>query len=301
MDVLRTPDARFNDLPDFPYEPRYVDAQVPGCPPVRMHYVEAGAADGPSPVVLLHGEPTWSFLYHSMIPPLADAGQRVLAPDLIGFGRSDKPSRISDHTYARHVAWVRSWWEQLDLTDVTLVVQDWGALIGLRLAAEMGDRVGRIFVANGFLPTATQPAPAAFKAWRAFARSTPVFNCGFIVQRATVNPVSEAHVAAYNAPFPNRSFQAGPRAMPRLVPTEEDNPATPANRAAWEKLGAWDKPFLCVFGKDDPILGKGDKPLIAHIPGAQGQPHERIRGGHFIQQDAGPELAERLLAWTRSL
>jgi haloalkane dehalogenase len=247
--------------------------------------------------VLLHGEPTWSYLYNTMIPPLVDAGHRVLAPDLIGFGRSDKPTKISDHSYARHVAWVRSWWEQLDLTDVTLVVQDWGSLIGLRLAGEMGERIGRIFVANGFLPTATTDPPAAFKAWREFARWTPVFNCGFLVGRATVNDHPADVLDAYNAPFPSRKYQAGPRAMPRLVPTEEDDVATAANRAAWDELSRWEKPFVCVFGKNDPILGTADKPLIAHVPGAADQPHERIRGGHFIQQDAGPELAERLIGW----
>jgi haloalkane dehalogenase len=297
MKLLRTPDSRFENLPDFPYEPRYVDVQGPEGPPIRMHYVDVGPTDGPT-IVLLHGEPTWAYLYHSMIPPLADAGFRVLVPDLIGFGRSDKPSKISDYTYARHVAWVRSWWEELDLTDVTLFGQDWGSLIGLRLAAEMGDRIGRIAIANGFLPTATRPAPAAFKTWRAFARWTPVFNCGFIVQRATVNPITSAQQAAYNAPFPNRRYQAGPRAFPRLVPTTENDPATAANRAAWDALGTWEKPFLCVFGKNDPILGRGDRPLIEHVPGAAGQPHDRIRGGHFIQEDAGGELAARLIAWS---
>ncbi|MFL6089375.1 MAG: haloalkane dehalogenase [Aeromicrobium sp.] len=296
MELIRTPEARFEHLPDFAYEPQYVDVTAPDCPPIRMHYVDAGDPAG-SPVVLLHGEPTWSYLYHSMIPPLADAGHRVLAPDLVGFGRSDKPTKISDHSYARHVAWVRSWWEQLDLTDVTLVIQDWGSLIGLRLAGEMGDRIGRIFVANGFLPTATTAVPLAFRAWRTFARWTPIFDCGFLVQRATVDQVPAGQVEAYNAPFPNSSFQAGPRAMPQLVPTTETNPATAANRAAWAELGRWQKPFLCVFGKNDPILGAADQPLIEHVPGAAGQPHARIRGGHFIQQDAGPELAKHLLAW----
>src|SRR4051794_28598403 len=200
MELLRTPEHLFDHLPEFPFPPRYVDVQAPECPPIRMHYVDEGGtgARATSPVVLLHGEPTWSYLYHSMIPPLVDAGMRVLAPDLVGFGRSDKPAKVSGHTYARHVAWIRSWWEQLDLTDVTLVVQDWGSLIGLRLAGEMGDRIGRIFVANGFLPTATTSVPLAFRAWRTFARWTPVFDCGFLVQRATVNDVPAEQRDAYN-------------------------------------------------------------------------------------------------------
>ena len=296
MEILRTPDARFAGLEGYPFEPHYLDVTAPGVAPLRMHYVDEGPRDG-APVLLLHGEPTWSYLYRSMIEPLTAAGRRVLAPDLIGFGRSDKPAAIGDYTYQRHVEWITSWLNQLDLRGVTAVVQDWGSLIGLRVAAENPDRFSHLFIANGFLSTADRPAPPAFRLWRAFARYTPVFSAGWLVDRATVKPVPAAVRAGYDAPFPDKRYQAGARAFPQLVPTSPDDPAVPACRAAWEVLGRWEKPVLCVFGKNDPILGKADQPLIDHIPGAAGQPHARITAGHFIQEDAGPELARRLLQW----
>ena len=238
MDFLRTPDSRFDNLEGYPFAPHYLDVEVPGAPPLRMHYVDEGPRDG-APVVLLHGEPTWSYLYRTMIGPLAAAGHRVLAPDLIGFGRSDKPTRTQDYTYARHVDWVTSWLTALDLRDVTVVVQDWGSLIGLRVAAENPDRFSKLFIANGFLPTAERPVPAAFTIWRAFAKFTPVFSAGWLVDRGTVHPVPRSVRAGYDAPFPDRRYQAGARAFPGLVPTSPDDPAVPANRAAWEVLGHW--------------------------------------------------------------
>ncbi|CAN5578814.1 haloalkane dehalogenase [soil metagenome] len=297
MHVLRTPDSRFDDLEGYPFAPHYLDVTATDTQPLRMHYVDEGPADG-SPVVLLHGEPTWSYLYRTMIPPLAAGGHRVLAPDLIGFGRSDKPTRTEDYTYLRHVEWVTSWFESLDLTGVTLVVQDWGSLIGLRIAAEQGQRIARLVVANGFLPTAQRPANRAFRVWRAFAKYSPVLPAGRLVAIGTVTKLSPAIRAGYDAPFPGKQFQAGARAFPQLVPTSPDDPAVPANRAAWDALGRWEKPFLALFGSRDPILGKGDRPLIAHIPGAAGQPHARLNASHFIQEDVGPELARRILEWT---
>jgi haloalkane dehalogenase len=296
MDVLRTPDSRFENLEDYPFSVNYVDVAASDTEPLRMHYLDEGPHDGP-PIVLLHGEPTWSYLYRKMIPPLAEGGFRVLAPDLIGFGRSDKPSRIGDYTYLRHVEWVTSWFERLKLKDVTLVVQDWGSLIGLRVAAEQDARVGRLVVANGYLPTAQRATPPAFHIWRAFARFSPVLPCGRIVAIGTVRRVRAKARAGYDAPYPNKSYQAGARAFPLLVPTSPDDPAVPANRAAWEALGRWEKPCLAIFGHRDPILGKADRPLIKHIPGAAGQPHARINASHFIQEDSGPELADRSLAW----
>jgi haloalkane dehalogenase len=300
MDVLRTPDSRFENLAGYPFAPHYLDVAASDTQPLRMHYVDEGPADG-LPIVLLHGEPTWSYLYRTMVPPLADGGHRVLAPDLIGFGRSDKPSRIGDYTYLRHVEWVTSWLERLDLHDVTLVVQDWGSLIGLRIAAERSDRIARIVVANGFLPTAERGTPPAFYAWRAFARYSPVLPAGRLVAAATVHKVSAEVRAGYDAPFPDKTYQAGARAFPLLVPTSPGDPAVPANRAAWAALGRWDKPFLAVFGARDPILGRADRPLIAHVPGAAGQPHGRVNGGHFVQEDCGPELAARILSWEQAL
>ncbi|MEO3760994.1 haloalkane dehalogenase [Mycobacterium sp. B14F4] len=296
MDILRTPDERFANLAGYPFAPHYVDVRAGDTDALRMHYLDEGPPDGP-PVVLLHGEPTWSYLYRTMIPPLAAGGRRVLAPDLIGFGRSDKPSRITDYTYLRHVEWVTSFFEALDLRDVTIFVQDWGSLIGLRIAAEQSERIARVVVANGFLPAGQAAANLPFRIWRAFAKYTPVFPAGRIVATGTVTDVPAAVRAGYDAPFPHKRFQAGARAFPALVPTSQDDPAIPANRAAWEALGRWEKPFLCVFGAKDPILGKADRPLIEHVPGAKGQPHARINGSHFVQEDCGPELAARILEW----
>ena len=300
MHVLRTPDFRFENLEGYPFVANYLDVAASDGQAVRMHFLDEGPIDGP-PIVLLHGEPTWSYLYRTMIPRLADAGNRVLAPDLIGFGRSDKPSRIGDYTYLRHVEWVTAWFERLKLKDVTLFVQDWGSLIGLRIAAEQSDRVARLVVANGALPAAQQRPSPGFLAWRAFARYSPVLPAGLIVAGGTVRRVPPKVRAGYDAPFPDKTYQAGARAFPQLVPTSPADPAIPANRAAWRAMGQWEKPFLAIFGDRDPILGRADAALIKHIPGAAGQPHARIHASHFIQEDSGPELAERVLSWQKAL
>ena len=296
MEVLRTPDERFADLPDYPFEPHWTTIESGDGSTLRMHYVDEGPRDG-AVVVLLHGEPTWSYLYRTMIPPLVSAGYRVLAPDLIGFGKSDKPTKIGDYTYQRHVDWVTGWMDLLGLKDVTAFVQDWGSLIGLRIAGEQPERFARIVVSNGFLPTARHGSSLGFRAWRVFARWTPVFPAGRLVQAGTADSVDARVRAAYDAPFPSSKYQAGARAFPRLVPTDPGDVAIPANRAAWDALGTFEKPFLTIFGEQDFILGRGDRPLIRHVPGAHRQPHERIRGGHFIQEDAGPELARRMIEW----
>jgi len=290
MKILRTPEERFSAVPDFSFAPRYTEVDS-----LRMAHVEAG--DGPV-VLMLHGEPTWSFLYRKMIPVFADAGFRAVTPDLIGFGRSDKPAALTDYSYAAHVGWAAAWIEALDLRDITLVCQDWGSLIGLRLAAERPERFSRIVVANGFLPIADRPTPVAFRAWRAFARYTPVFPIGRIVQAGSTRRLTLDEVAAYDAPFPSEHYKAGARAFPRLVPTDPADPAIPANRAAWDALHRWDKPFLTAFGKKDPILGWADRILQQHVPGARGQPHRDLtHAGHFVQEDAGPELAKLTVDW----
>ena len=294
MKILRTPDERFAKLPDFPYKPNYVQLGE-----LRMHYVDEGPRNAPV-ILMLHGEPTWSYLYRKMIPPVVAAGYRAVAPDLIGFGRSDKPAEMADYSYQRHVDWVLGLIEALDLRNITLFCQDWGSLIGLRIAAEHPGRFVRIMVANGFLPTARQGVSRGFRLWRAFARWSPLFPIGRIVNSGCVINLKPEEIAAYDAPFPSTAYKAGTRAFPRLVPTEESNPAVPANRAAWDKLGQWQKPFLCVFGKNDPVLGRADKPLIEHVPGANGQPHDRIWGGHFVQEDRGDELAKRLIEWMKA-
>ncbi len=289
MNALRTPDDCFANLPGYDFEPHYVD--IGG---LRMHYVDEGPADA-APVLLLHGEPSWSYLYRKMIPPLAAAGHRVIAPDLIGFGKSDKPDDQDDYSYAGHVDWMRAFVETLDLRNVSLFAQDWGSLIGLRVAAEDESRFARIAIGNGGLPTGDHAMSEAFLQWREFARTSPTFDIGRIIQRATVSELSDEVVAAYDAPFPDDSYKAGARKFPMLVPTTPDDPASEANRQAWAVLMNWTKPFLTTFSDKDPILGGGEKVFKKLVPGAAGQDHVIIRdGGHFLQEDKGEEIAEVL-------
>ena len=285
-DIYRTPDSRFSRLPGYDFEPHYTT--VAG---LRMHHVEAGRASGET-VLLLHGEPTWSYLYRRMIPILAGAGHRVLAPDLIGFGRSDKPVRRGDYTYSGHVAWVGEWIAENGLNDITLVAQDWGSLIGLRLVGERPELFRRVVIANGGLPTGEERLGWAFRLWQAFARWSPVFPVRAIVRAGCAQRVSREELAAYSAPHPTRRSKAGARAFPRLVPRRPDDPEAVANREAWAGLREWRKPFLTAFGTGDPIFRGYDRVLQSRIPGAEGQPHRRIDGaGHFIQEDRGDELA----------
>lgn len=305
MEHLITPGARFEGLPDFPFEPRFVDVE-PG--PLPMHYIDEGPRDG-EVVLMLHGEPTWSYLYRFMIPRCVEAGHRVVAPDLIGFGRSAKPLKITDHSYERQCSWVRSFIEGLDLKGITLVGQDWGSLIGLRLAAEVGSRFSRIVIGNGFLPAnqlprslKVLPQAAAFLTWRTFARFSPVFPTSRIVDLASQRPLSADERRAYDAPFPDKRYKAGARALPALVPISPRDPALAANKAAWAALGRWDKPFLTTFSDGDPIMRGLDEVLRAHIPGSRGLPHQTLSGGHFLQEDSGPAFAEavnRLIEDTR--
>lgn len=292
MEVLRTPEERFAALPDFPYPPSYVTFDGGDGAALRMAVVDAGPPGGEA-VLLLHGEPSWSFLYRRMIPVLTAAGLRVVAPDLIGFGRSDKPADQADHSYARHVEWMRqALVDGLGLRDITLVGQDWGGLIGLRLVAEHPDRFARVVVANTGLPTGDHPMSEAFLAWQRFARESPQFEIGRVVAGGCATPLPPEVVAAYDAPFPDDRYTAGPRAMPALVPTSPDDPAAAANRAAWAVLARWDKPFLTAFSDGDPITGGGDRAFQKLVPGARGLPHVTLAGGgHFLQEDVGPELA----------
>ena len=290
MSALRTPDSRFENLPDYPFEPHYVD--IDG---LRMHYVDEGPADGPV-VLLLHGEPSWSYLYRFMIPPLRDAGLRAIAPDLLGFGKSDKPARIGDYSYKGHVAWMKAFIEALGLEDITLFCQDWGSLIGLRVAAENPERFARIALGNGGLPTGDETMPRAFFVWRAFARYSPWFPIGRIIDKGTVADLDPAVVAAYDAPYPSSRYKAGARAFPRLVPVSPDNPATEANRSAWKVYERWEKPFLTCFSNRDPITRGGEQPWQERVPGARNEPHVKIRNaGHFLQEEKGPELAALLI------
>jgi len=290
--VLRTPEERFEALPGYSFPPHYVE--VGG---LRIHAVDEGTRDA-APILLLHGEPSWSFLYRKMIPPLTRAGHRVLAPDLVGFGRSDKPASPADYTYLRQVNWMTAWMESLDLRDVTLVCQDWGAFIGLRMVAERPDRFSRIVVANGALPTGDERLPVWFYLWRGFARRSPWFPVGQIVRLGCRTRLPPEVIAGYDAPFPSARYLAGPRALPQLVPTTPDNPASEANRAAWRALERWEKPLLTAFSDGDPIMRGQQARFQRRIPGAASQNHITIEGGgHFLQEDRGEELARIVAAF----
>ncbi|MCH9640911.1 MAG: haloalkane dehalogenase [Actinomycetia bacterium] len=291
MDVLRTPDERFANLPDFPFEPHYIEVDSGAGTTLRIHYLDEGPRDG-EVVLLLHGEPSWSYLYRKMIPVLVDAGLRAVAIDLVGFGRSDKPTRREDYTYAAHTDWTWAAIEAIGLTDITLVCQDWGGLIGLRLVAEQPDRFVRVVAANTMLPTGDHHPGKAFLAWQKFSQEVPVFPAGQILNGATVSTLEPEVIAAYDAPFPDDSYLAGARQFPMLVPTGPDDPAAPRNRVAWEALGRFDRPFLCAFSDSDPITGAAEPVLRSHVRGAAGQDHVTIvDAGHFLQEDKGRELA----------
>lgn len=289
-----TPSEALHGLPDWPYDATHVEVDA-GTGPVRVAVWEAGA--GPT-VLLLHGEPSWAYLYRHMIPPLVDAGCRVVAPDLVGFGASDKPTAQDDHTYARHVTWMRqALHDQLDLTDVVVFLQDWGGLVGLRLVASDPTRYAGLVVANTGLPTGDQQMPEAFLQWQSYAARADPFPVGGVVQGGTSRDLTPDEVAAYDAPFPDTSFQAGPKVMPGLVPTSPDDPEAGAQRAAWEVLQQFDRPVLTAFSDGDPVTAGGERVFHKLVPGAAGQPHRTIEGGgHFLQEDRPDECVAAILA-----
>ncbi len=296
---VRTPEERFAGIDDYPYEPRYVD--IDG---LRMAYVMAepeGAGDDTATILLLHGEPTWGYLYRKMIPPLVAAGYRAVVPDLIGFGRSDKPVERSAYTYAGHVSWMRQFLAataaERGAGPLHLFGQDWGGLIGLRVAAENPDLIDRLILANTGLPEGQSPG-AGFEFWLQFSQEVEYLDCGRLVDNATANELSEAAQEAYRAPFPDEVYMAGARHFPMLVPISPEDPAVPANREAWQVLEQWTKPVLTLWAPDDPVLGRGQAAISERIPGAAGQPHDQFRpASHFIQEDQGPALAEAIIAW----
>jgi haloalkane dehalogenase len=291
MQILRTPDDRFDDVPDFPHQPRYVEVDSGDGESLRVAYVEAGPADGPV-VLCLHGEPTWSFLYRKVMNVLADAGCRAVAFDLIGFGRSDKPAAVGDYTYARHVEWIRAAaFDQVGLRDVTLLGQDWGGLVGLRLVAEHPDRFARVVAANTGLPDGRREMPEVWWMFRQAVEKAEHLDIGRFVGSGCRVPLAADALAAYDAPFPDETFKAGARSFPLLVPTTPDDPGGVANQKAWEVLTALDVPFLCAFSDGDPITAPMGPVLARSMPGAAGREHPTIRGaGHFLQEDAGEEL-----------
>jgi len=297
MDFVRTPDERFSGLVDWPYEPHYLNVPAGDGTELRMAHVDEG--DGPV-MLLLHGEPTWSYLYHRMIPPLVAAGFRVVAPDLIRFGRSDKPTRPEAYSYQSHVDWLESWLLQLDLQGVTLFCQDWGGLLGLRVVAAHPDRFDRVVASNTWLPTGDERPTEAFLNWQSYAANAPRLPIAKILQNSTVKEIPDEVLAGYEAPFPDDIYMVGAKVFPSLVPTSPNDPAVPANRRAWEVLATWEKPFLTAFADSDPITRGGDRGFQKRIPGAQGLDHRIIEGaGHFIQEDAGEELASLLIDFAR--
>ena len=300
MQTLRTPDDRFDDVPDFPYAPEYSEVSDDEGGALRVAWVQDGPEDADL-VLMLHGEPSWSYLYRKMIPILVAAGHRVICPDLVGFGRSDKPTRREDHSYARHVEWMRALaFDVLDLRNVTLVGQDWGGLIGLRLAAEHPERFARLVVANTGLPNGEQPMAEIWWRFREAITTVPELNIGAFVQGGCRKQMSDEVRAGYDAPFPTDEYCAGPRAMPGLVPTSPDDPAAAANKAAWAKLSVSPTPMLVAFSDSDPITGPMGAIFQREMRGAQGIDHPVIRGaGHFLQEDAGEELANHIVEFLR--
>ena len=297
MKILRTPDSRFENLPDYTFEAQYVSVSES----LRLHYVDYGPRDG-QVVIMMHGEPSWSFLYRHMISNVAAAGYRVLAPDLIGFGKSDKPTETSDYTYSRHTEWITDWFTQMDVSEAVLFCQDWGGLLGLRLVAAFPDKFAGVITANTGLPTGEVTPSEAFLAWQKFSQTVPKFPVGNIINGATVSDLSADIIAAYDAPFPDESYKAGARIFPALVPTSPEQDGAADNREAWKVLAQFEKPFLTCFSDKDPVTGGGEKYFKRNIPGAKDQPHQIVKGGgHFLQEDVHTELSKIIINFIEAL
>lgn len=292
MDVLRTPDTCFEGLADWPYEPRYVEVSDADGTRLRIHYVDEGPREA-APILLMHGEPSWAYLYRHVIADLVGRGHRVVAPDLIGFGRSDKPAERSDYTYERHVSWMSDWLKALDLKEITLFCQDWGGLIGLRLVAAFPERFKAVVVSNTGLPTGSG-ATEGFNAWLSLSQSAPILPIGFLLNGGSARQLSDAEMAAYDAPFPEERFKAGARQFPALVPVTPQHASVRENEAAWKVLEAFDKPFVTAFSDQDPITRGGEAVFQQRVAGAQGRAHVTLSGSHFVQEDSPAQIAALL-------
>ncbi|UOY06844.1 haloalkane dehalogenase [Muricauda sp. SCSIO 64092] len=288
-EIIRTPESRFENLEDYDFQSKYVDVEKG----LRLHYIEEGSGNQPT-VLLLHGEPSWSYLYRKMIPILSN-NFRVIAPDLIGFGKSDKFADKKEYSYQKHIDWMSTFIEKLNLNNIILFCQDWGGLIGLRIVTEMSDRFDMVVASNTTLPTGKTPMPESFLKWRAYSQHSPGFNIGKVLDMGTVQPLSESVYKAYNAPFPSEEHKAGARIFPTLVPIEEDDPESLKNLEAWEKLKSWNKPFLTIFGDEDNIMLGAEKAFQKLVPGAKGQQHTILNAGHFIQEEKGEKLADLII------
>lgn len=335
MKILRTPDERFQNLPGYPFEPHYTEVGDGEGGSLRIHHIDEGPSDGPV-ILCMHGQPVWSYLYRHMIPVLNDAGLRVVAPDLVGYGRSDKPSTREDYTYERQVSWFNSWLQSNDFREATFFGQDWGGLVGLRMVAENPERFRRVIIANTGLPLpanvseeriaayhetrrrigtpaleemitqVSQQGPEApeqaFVYWQSYCWGTEDIPVGMLVAgMLDGRTLSPDEVAAYDAPFPDPSYKMGIRAMPSQVPTLPDDPALPGNERAWGVFGAWEKPFECAFTDNDPVTRGADIGMSKLIPGAKGRDHSRIHGGgHFVQEGRTDEICKRIVDFVRS-
>ena len=298
MQVLRTPDDAFAAIADYPFAPHYAEVTDADGTALRVHYIDEGPAEA-APVLLMHGEPSWSYLYRNFVGPLTAAGHRVVAPDLIGFGKSDKPAARADYTYERHVQWMSDWLVGLDLRNITLFCQDWGGLIGLRLVAAFPERFARLVIANTGMPTGSGMS-AGFDQWLKISQTIPNFPAGMIVNMGTTRELSAAEIAAYDAPFPDESYKEGARQFPLLVPVTPEHGSVAENIAAWKVLEAFDKPVLTCFSDNDPVTKGGEAAIIARIPGAKGQAHCIVAGGHFLQEDAPDELVAIIDAFVKA-
>ena len=327
MEFKRTPDERFANLAGYSFQPHYLQVDDTEGGELRIHYLDEGPADG-DVVLLMHGQPVWSYPYRFMIPSLVEAGFRVIAPDLVGFGRSDKPTRQEDYTYARHVTWMSDWLKQLDLNDITVFFQDWGSLIGLRLVTAFPERFSRVVLANGGLPAGgipkdfVEPLREAYKTlpvvdaldldarfrdtsgmpgflyWRKFCAESPqALQPGhFLASIGSARTLPEAEQAAFNAPYPDESYLAGVRRFPSLVPIFPDEPEVEENRAAWQVLEQFDKPFMLAFADDDPVTASMAQPFLDKVPGCECVEHRTIGpAGHFVQQDQPEQCVQAIL------
>ena len=298
MNFLNTPDDRFDNLEDYPFTPNFLLISEG----MQVHYLDEGPEDAKETILLMHGEPSWSYLYRKMIPSLVKAGYRCIAPDLIGFGRSSKPTEQNDYTYASHISWMQELLDHLNLSKITFFGQDWGGLIGLRLIATKPQNFSRIVVSNTMLPTGDHTPTEAFLKWQRFSQKVEQFPIEFVMQGATHSELSEEVLKGYRAPFPDDKYTAGAKIFPMLVPTSPDDPESENNRKAWKEVFAnWKKPLITLFGDKDPVTAGGDRVFQKIVPGSKGQAHTTIEGGaHFIQEDQGPLLAEHIIRFIAS-
>ena len=294
-EIIRTPENRFDHLPDYIFNSNYLEVDNG----LRMHYLDEGGKEKPT-VLLLHGEPSWSFLYRKMIPILSDNGFRVIAPDLIGFGKSDKFVDKEAYSYQKHLEWVTHFIEKLDLKNIILFCQDWGGLLGLRILTTLKERFSMVIASNTALPTGDRPMPDSFMQWREFSQYSKKFNIGQVLNMGTLEELTDEVIAAYNAPFPSEEYKAGARIFPTLVPIDNNDPEAANNRMAWKELMKWQKPFLTIFGDGDPIMQGAEKAFQKLVPGTKGQNHTILNAGHFIQEEKGEELAELIVEFYRS-